>query len=341
MAIDDLTGLTPAQVEFFDENGYLVVENVLGDNTLDSLWQEYTVKLDSVATLLNASGKLSSDYADLDFDKRYIAMMAESSDVFQHLEISYPLLNENFPSDVPIHCGETTFKMLTDSRLLDVVESIIGPEIYSNPVQHIRLKPPYKAIQTDISKNSYVGKTTWHQDQGALLDEANDTQVLTTWIAITDCPEERGCLIAVPKSHKRHELSIHCPGDGIASENYIPESLLADDTGKKDFVTLPCKRGSVVLLNQFTQHAALENSSDVLRWSFDLRWNKIGQATGRPAFPGFIARSRSNPESELRDHKLWAELWETAKDRLVNGDYTGQVFNAERWSKYVNAPVCA
>jgi len=333
--------LSEAQISFFQENGYLIVEDVIDVDSLDKLWQEYSTKLDDVAKSLKTSGKLSSEFENLPFDERYVAMMAESSEVFQHLEISYPLLNENFPSDVPIHCGEATFEMITNSRLLDVVESILGPELYSNPVQHIRLKPPYDSVKTDISKNSYVGKTTWHQDQGALLDEANDTQVLTTWVAITDCPEERGCLIAVPKSHRQAELSVHCPGDGIASENYIPSSLLANDQGEKEFVKLPCKRGSVVLLNQYTQHAALNNSSNSLRWSFDLRWNKIGQPTGRPAFPGFVARSRSNPDNELRNHELWAELWHTAKDRLVSGDYSGQVFNAERWAKYVNAPVCA
>ena len=333
--------LSQDQIEFFEENGYLIVEDVLSQSTLADLWNEYSTRLDKVATSLYQKAMVSSSFADLPFDERYIALMKESSEVFQHLDISYPLMNENFPADVPIHCGEAVFKILTHDALLNVVESILGPEIYSNPVQHIRLKPPYKAVKDDIVANSYVGKTTWHQDQGALLDEANDSQILTTWIAITDCPEEKGCLVVVPRSHKKNKLTVHCPGKGIASENYIPASLLSDNKGNKEVVPLPCKAGSLVLLHQYTEHAALQNTSDGLRWSFDLRWNKVGQATGRPAFPGFVARSRSNPDSELRDAKVWAELWYTAKDRLVKGDYTGQVFNAERWAKYVNAPVCA
>lgn len=103
---------------------------------------------------------------------------------------------------------------------------------------------------------------------------------------------------------------------------------------------LPCKRGDVVLLDQFTEHTALPNKSDQLRWSFDLRWNPIGQPTGRPAFPGFVARSRQNPTSQLRDPAMWSTLWRVAKERLVNGDYSGQIFDPERWMKYVNAPVC-
>ena len=234
--------LSSEQVDFFHENGYLVVENVLGDADLRSLWDEYTIRLDEVARGMAKRGDLSSAYDHLPFDERYCAALRENTDVFQHLEITYPLENENFPIDAPIHTGSAVFGLLNNPNLLDVVESIIGPEIYSNPVQHIRLKPPYKKVPKSIAANSYVGKTTWHQDQGALLDEANETQILTTWVAITDCPKERGCLVAVPRSHRKNKLSIHCPGKGITSENYIPGKLLGDDTGHKEIVSLPCKR---------------------------------------------------------------------------------------------------
>ncbi|MGB0388275.1 MAG: phytanoyl-CoA dioxygenase family protein [Ardenticatenaceae bacterium] len=329
------------QLDFFHENGYLVVENVLNEAALQALWDEYAMRLDEVVQGMVKAGLLSEAYDDLPFDERYCAVLRENSDVFQHLEIAYPLENENFPVDAPIHTGPAVFGLLSHPNLLDVVESIIGSEIYSNPVQHIRLKPPYKKVPRSIAANSYIGKTTWHQDQGALLDEANETQILTTWVAITDCPKEFGCLIVVPGSHRKNELSVHCPGKGITSENFIPVKLLGDENGHREIVPLPCKRGDVVLLHQFTEHAALRNKSDQLRWSFDLRWNPIGQPTGRPAFPGFVARSRQNPDNELRDPAMWSQLWHAAKERILNGDYSGQIFNAERWTKYVNAPVCA
>lgn len=333
--------LNPQEIDFFHENGYLVVENVLDEADLQPLWDEYTIKLDEVVQGMVNAGLLRNTYDHLPFDERYCAVLRENPAVFQHLEITYPLENENFPVDAPIHTGPAVFALLNNPNLLDVVESIIGSEIYSNPVQHVRLKPPYKNVPRSIAANSYVSKTTWHQDQGALLDEANDTQVLTTWVAITDCPEELGCLIAVPGSHRKNQLTVHCLGKGITSENFIPVKLLGDENGHKEIVRLPCKRGDVVLLHQFTEHPALRNKSDQLRWSFDLRWNPIGQPTGRPAFPGFVARSQQNPDSELRDPAMWSELWRVAKERLVNRDYSGQIFNAERWAKYVNAPVCA
>ena len=37
-------------------------------------------------------------------------------------------------------------QVVPDERLLDVAESILGPEIYSNPVHHARIKPPRRFL---------------------------------------------------------------------------------------------------------------------------------------------------------------------------------------------------
>ena len=333
--------LSAEQLNFFEKNGYLIVPNVIDQNTLSDLWNEYDEQLNYAAAILIEQGKLSQSYAELPFGERYCAIMAEAPEAFQYLEISYPLENHNFPADVPIHCGPAVFNLLTHPNLLDAVESIIGPEISSNPVQHARIKPPYRQVNEQVAANSYIGKTTWHQDQGALLDEANESQVLTTWVAITDAPEERGCMVVIPGSHKKNELTVHCPGKGVTSENFIPAKLLGDDQGNKQVVPMPCRAGDVVILHQFTEHAALPNKTDMIRWSFDLRWNPIGHPSGRPAFPSFVARSQHNPDSELRDPEVWRDLWLTAKEHIVSGDYTGQIFNEDRWKQYTDAPVCA
>ena len=152
-----------------------------------------------------------------------------------------------------------------------------------------------------------------------------------------NAPEEMGCLICIPGSHKRGEMTPHCPGDGIAAENYIPGKLL----NTRQSVKLPIKRGGVILFHQLTEHAALNNKTDKIRWSFDLRWNPVGQPTGRPAFPGFVARSKANPASELRDAAQWKQNWIDAKNRIVSGRFKDQIFNAERWVNNGNLEICA
>jgi phytanoyl-CoA hydroxylase len=94
--------------------------------------------------------------------------------------------------------------------------------------------------------------------------------------------------------------------------------------------------GDVLFVHKLTLHNSLPNLSDEVRISFDLRYNPIGQPTGRDAFPGFVARSRRRPESELRDPEEWSRAWIEARRQLADVGYD-RPFN--RWR--ADEPVCA
>jgi ectoine hydroxylase-related dioxygenase (phytanoyl-CoA dioxygenase family) len=99
-----------------------------------------------------------------------------------------------------------------------------------------------------------------------------------------------------------------------------------------DAVPLPVRRGGIVLFHKMNVHRALPNQSNDLRWSMDLRYHPTGQATGRPAFPGFVARSRTSPESELRDPVAWSQSWDDAREIVLSGRYSGRIFEDVRWN---------
>ncbi len=319
--------LTDEQVTRFHEQGYLVVNAVLDDEDLAPLWEEYSDLLDEVVLQLHDEGLISDTYADLPFASRYPRVLGEYPQLYKFLNISLPLINDEAdPSDWTMHAGSAVFGLLRHPGILDVVESIIGAEIYSNPVQHVRLKPPTPDVPGEVAEYSNIGATTWHQDYVSLLDEVEHTRLLTVWVAITDATVENGCLVCVAGSH-RSGLTRHCVGVNMASEPYIAPDSIDEDNVRP----LPIKRGGVILFDKFTQHASLPNRSGALRWSFDLRYNPTGQPTGRPAFPGFVARSRGNPDSELRDPKAWAKLWDDARARILSGGYVGPVFEQTRW----------
>jgi phytanoyl-CoA hydroxylase len=329
-----MTHLTEAQVAQFHEEGYLVVEGLLDPQVdLDPVIDEYHGVLDKLARELYERGEISSPYADLPFGERLMRIYEESGKVHaQYFDFSLP--QGNVKENTPLWVGPAVFNTLRNERLLDAVESIIGPEIYSNPVQHVRLKPPED--RTPINPETghiQLGATPWHQDNGVVLPEADETQILTVWFPLWDASAENGCLQVVPYSH-RDGLLLHCPGTGKRAGFglHIPDQLFR----KADAIPLPMKRGDVLFLTSRTCHASLSNYSDTVRWSFDLRYNPTGQPTGRGAFPGFVARSRSNPESELRDPQAWAELWYETRRRLAEEQVKGP-FN--RWS--ANHPVCA
>ena len=75
----------------------------------------------------------------------------------------------------------------------------------------------------------------------------------------------------------------------------------------------------------------LGSNAGGFRWSADLRYSRTGQPTGRPAFPGFVARSLAHPETELRNTARWMQSWDDARTRILRGEYVGRMFEDSRW----------
>ncbi len=273
--------LSQAQLDSLEENGFLAIETLLDDDDLRPIEEEYDALLDKVAQELFKAGEIPALFDDLPFGQRFAQALASYPDLHRFFNVSLPLINGPVdPDSYHTHAGPAVLGLIRNPKILDVVESVIGPEIYSSPVQQMRMKPPVRRVADDLQAHSNVGATTWHQDIVALLPEADDTHQLTVWVAITEASEENGCLVSVPGSHKEGP-KVHCSNAEIASEPNVPARLLE---GRPE-VPLPLKRGGIILFHKMNIHCALPNRSDSLRWSLDLRYLPIGQATGRPAFP--------------------------------------------------------
>ena len=161
-----MLGLSPQQVAQFQADGYLVVKGLFDPAAdLDPVIAEYAGVLDRLADSLFESGQISSRHVELSFSQKLIKIQQETGNNFtQHFDFSLP--QSNIKSDTPIWLGEAVFNILRNERLLDAVELIVGPEIYANPVQHVRLKMPESAIPENMSGN--VRTTPWHQDNAVV-----------------------------------------------------------------------------------------------------------------------------------------------------------------------------
>ena len=314
--------LNAAQRAQFEEEGFLVVENAVDRaSVLDPVIVEYEALLDALWQGWIDEGALDPEEAvrgeaSASFEARIIRAYAAGLDYFQPMDISLP--PGTITEDTPFHAGPAICRLMTDDRLLDLIESIIGPEITSNPIQHVRIKPPSVDLKADEIR-PHLTETHWHQDRAVALAEADETRMVTAWIAVTEATEENGCLQVIPGSH-RGEMLGHCPTAGQVA---IPPAVMADREAKP----LPVGAGGVVLFHPLTIHGSLANRTQGIRWSFDIRYNATGEPTGRPMFPSFVARSRSAPESVLRDAGEWRRMWERARSRLADRETT-----IHRWS---------
>ena len=186
---------------------------------------EYAAVLDRVAARMHQNGEISSTYAELPFDRRTIAITREAGLLNpQPFDITIPINTAHLHPDTEYHFGPAVFALLRSERLLDAVESLIGPEITSNPVQHVRIKPPERYV-TERANTGLVTTTGWHQDNGVVHEEADDTDMLTVWLALTEATERNGCMMVVPGSY--HEgLQLHCtlPNERGAEGHYHPHA---------------------------------------------------------------------------------------------------------------------
>ena len=319
--------LSVIQLEQFERDGYFVANDLLDfDEDLQPVIDEYTALLDDVAGDLVKRTELDSLYSELPFGERLTRIFAETGrDTVQYLDISLP--QKNVKADTPFWAGPAVFRLLCNHKLLDVAESLIGPELYSTPVQHVRIKPP-EHLLPEVDASDLVKATPWHQDGGVVRPDADDTEMLTVWLPLTASGLEHGCIKLVPGSH-RERLRQHCL---LAEGGYeIPTRFFAEE----DTIPVPMQAGDVLFMSRWTCHGSYANTSDQIRWSFDLRYSPVGQPTGREEFPGFVARSRSNPESELHDPEAWYAMWRDARDNLARQD--DPTYN--RWTE--SNPACA
>lgn len=314
--------LSNAQIDQFHRDGYLVVEDVIDADTLAEVRAEYAALMDRLHADWQARGLVPPLPKDADFFDKLAAAVDAGIEWYQPLDISLP--HGDIREETPMHVGPAVLRMATHPRILDIAEAFLGPELTSNPIQHVRIKPPARRVAGDEAR-AHIIATDWHQDRGVTMESADETEMITIWLAITDATVENGCLQVKPG--RCPEMLPHCTAHQVS----ITERNLPDVPA----VATPVRAGGAVILHPLTPHSSLANLSDGFRWSFDLRFNVTGQSTGRDQFPSFVARSRARPESELRDAAEWQQMWDTARRTLARSAHIPQ----HRWPS--DGPGCA
>ncbi|GIP35019.1 phytanoyl-CoA dioxygenase family protein [Paenibacillus sp. J2TS4] len=283
--------LTREQVKRFQEDGYVVVDNVLSEEDLAPVIAGISRFIDQRAQELKAEGKLQKLYEEEPFERRYSFLYAQTKEIGQGLDIMYSRIPE-------------VFRFLLNRNLLDVVESLLGNEIICNPIQHLRAKVPNRTFGEETPEHFL--NVPWHQDAGVTLEEADDSDIVTFWIPLVDAVAETGCMEIIPGVFRNGYLQ-HTAKDGFT---IVPDQL-PDQPAK----LAPCPRGGIVIMNKYTPHRGTPNVSDIIRWSIDLRYHKANQPSGRPFYPSFVARSAANPDSVMADYDEWCRLWDEGLKR--------------------------
>ena len=299
--------LTQSEIKQFEEDGYVVKRQVFAERDLAPLREAMNEIVANEAERLQREDKLAETFPDEPFERRLACIMEASS------EAGWEIYRAITGKSGGGYSGEAIFKMIVHPPLLSCIESIVGPEIVASSVYRIRPKMP-GFEQTEVP---------WHQDSGYFMAHCDSQMIVTCWVPLVDATLENGCLWVQPKTHKNGIIRHHTrPGKG-----YLV--IADDDLPEVEAIPVEMKAGDVLFMTNITPHCSKENSSDEVRWSFDLRYqsmdapNNIGELPEEfdpnrapvemachPPEADFVVRSPSHPEREVRTPEEFHELRE-------------------------------
>ena len=184
--------LNADQIEAFDRDGYLVVENVLTGVELAELRRV-------TDEFIERSRNITSNDATFDLEPGHSA----ASPSLRRLK--HPITKH------PVYA-----KYARHDRILDIVECLLGPNLRFHN-NKLNMKDP-----------GHGSAVEWHQDW-AFYPHTND-DLLEVGIALSDMTEENGALMVIPGSHKGKTWDHHQDGffvGGVTEPTFRPDGAVS------------------------------------------------------------------------------------------------------------------
>ena len=189
--------LTQEQIDYYHENGYLGVENVISPEEVEELrriTEEFVEKSREITE--------HTDVFDLE--------PGHSSETPRVRRIKHPASNH------PVYD-----RMLRHDRILDIVTQLLGPNIR------------YNGHKLNMKYPEFGSPVEWHQDW-AFYPHTND-DLLAVGVSIDDMTAENGGLMVIPGSHKGPTYNHHQNGffvgavvdPNFKTDNAVPVKIKA------------------------------------------------------------------------------------------------------------------
>ena len=216
------TEITPSQIEFYQKNGYIIIEDFLNKDELEK-WREAVTGALQERNGQKIPGKMGKTGEDdgINKDSEYMAK------VFDQL-INLWQTNEKIKEITFNPCiGEMAAKLA----------GVDGIRIWHDQA---------------LIKRPWGNPTSWHLDTP--FWSFSDRRALSIWVALDDATLENGCLFFIPGSHQ--ETGFKNPGIGKNMDsifNFYPAFKSAPS------VAAPMKAGSCSFHNGLTIHGAHAN----------------------------------------------------------------------------------
>jgi ectoine hydroxylase-related dioxygenase (phytanoyl-CoA dioxygenase family) len=221
--------VSAAEVEFFVENGYLVVPDLIAPEELEEIKQD-TVKIARGGYPCEGIQPLSGE---LDDDV-----------VLQNILCIHQ----------PHYISPVMEKFVKHPRVCGVLSQITGAHLphWDGSVKCMQsmlfVKPP-----------NFQGQA-WHQDE--IYIPTRDRTLTGAWIAVDDATIDNGCLWIIPGSHKQGYLYPQRDHGNPDEFDFAKESFGFDESIE---IPVEVKAGTVVFFNGYLLHRSRKNRSAIYR----------------------------------------------------------------------------
>ena len=214
------TDLTIEQIDFYQENGYIVIEDFLTPDELET-WRRHVG--DAVAQRdgrIVAGGPKAQDRVDSEESRYYDKVFVQRMNLW---------------SD-----HEGMRELMLDPRLGKMVSELAG--VHGMRIWHDQA----------LIKQPWANPTGWHLDNPYWSYSSRDA--ITIWVALDDATRDNGCLYFLPGVHK----SATFDGDTIGS-NVSDLFEIYPQWAQVQSVAAPMKAGSCSFHNGLMPHGAGAN----------------------------------------------------------------------------------
>ncbi|KAI9080464.1 hypothetical protein K1719_037578 [Acacia pycnantha] len=249
--------LTPDQLQFFNSQGYLVIESFASSDDIDAMMKRMEQILDefdcsSTASIFSTKNqqKRTDDYFYESVEK--VSCFFEEKAFGDDGKLKQPKQLSINKVGHALHELEPAFKKFSCSEKLSSLMSSLG---YKRPVI---MQSMYIFKQPGIG-----GEVVPHQDNSFLYTEPPTCTGL--WLALEDANITNGCLWAIPGSHKNGLVRRF-----LRDENGVKFDRPSPSYDQKDFVPLEVKAGSLVVIHGDLIHQSFENQSPKSRHAYSL-----------------------------------------------------------------------
>jgi ectoine hydroxylase-related dioxygenase (phytanoyl-CoA dioxygenase family) len=191
-------------------------------------------------------------------------------------------------AELPRHYGEPHAADLfwlgvcTAPKLLDAVESIIGPNLVL----------VYSSMFIKAARNEQ--RVAWHQDN-TYWPSVEGTEVVTVWLALDDADVENAAMQVIPGSHEGYRaMEMVAAGDN----HTLSKKVEVTPELEASAVSLEMTAGSLSIHDSFLVHGSGANHSARRRAGYTIRFcstDTVRVDTEKHPIPVYLVRGEPGP----------------------------------------------